>query len=76
MIESAKDSARLKRLLALLDEALDQPTDDQEAWLSRVEDAGLRRDLVLLLSHRGDAALERRIEIGPGVPAVAPRVWH
>jgi len=49
----SEDSDRWRRLDALLEQAMDLPSDEQRAWLDRAcgDDVGLRRDLESLLAH-------------------------
>lgn len=69
-----RDPTRLKRILEILDAALDHPADQRIEWLHAQPglDEALRADVERMLSRQSDKALGERIERGALLTPAAP----
>ncbi len=69
------DPARLKRVLALLDTALELHSDERASWLENLKgaDAECRTEIARMLSRMGDSTLGARIDAGAASGILSPQ---
>ena len=70
-----QDPTRLKRVLALLDTALELDSADRSSWLEQLkgDDADCRAEVERLLSRQGDSTLGAKIDAGAAAGILPPR---
>jgi len=73
-VDSIREPERMRRLLALLDEALDKPAADRAAWLDAIAepDAGIRARLARVLEAEADSRAAALVDAGAVALVGAP----